>query len=116
MLFSSRPAGFEIDLGDIKKENDIIGRQILFRYAGRPLPVDDYGWYRGKIHSALSASDKGDPENYGCGFWAVFDVKVNAANARLHAAYKTKPRALLAVGADTASRGERWVLLRRAKA
>ena len=35
---------------------------------------------------------------------------------RLHAAYKTKPRALLAVGADTASRGERWVLLRRAKA
>ena len=64
----------------------------------------------------LNATEKKDPKNYGCGFWAVFDVKVNAANARLHAAYKTKPRALLAVGADTASRGERWVLLRRAKA
>ena len=30
--------------------------------------------------------------------------------------YKAKSRALLAVGADTASRGERWVLLRRVKA
>ena len=43
-------------------------------------------------------------------------MKVDANNERLRAAYKAKSRALLAVGADTASRGERWVLLRRAKA
>ena len=78
--------------------------------------MDDYGWYRGKIHSALNAAEKNAPENYGCGFWAVFDVKVDAANERLRAAYKAKPRDLRAVGADTASRGERWVLLRRANA
>ena len=78
--------------------------------------MDDYGWYRGKIHSALSTSDKKRPENYDCGFWAVFDAKVDAANVRVLAAFKAKSRALLAVGTDTETRGRRWVLLRRATA
>ena len=97
----------------IVHENDVIGKDILYKFAGAPLAADDFGWYHGKIQRALKAAEKQDPSNEDCGFYAIFDHKADPANERLRAAWNSRSKLVLAVGTDVASRGERWVLLRR---
>lgn len=73
--------------------------------------------YHGKIQRALKAAEKQDPSNEDCGFYASFDHRDESdpANKRLRAAWNTRSKLVLAVpvGTDVASRGKRWVLLRR---
>ena len=104
---------------DLNHENDVIGKPILFLFAGgEDLHEDDLGWYQAKVQSQLTQADKAKDPN--CTHYAVFDVKDSPRNQVLLDAYKKKGTKLpLAISTSAEWRGvrvapgKRWVLLKK---
>ena len=111
------PRGFEIDNSTFEHENDVIGKPILFLFAGGGrLHDDDLGWYQAKVKSQLTQADKAkDPK---CTHYATFDVQDSPRNQTLLNAYEQRGRKFnLAISTSAESRGDapgkRWVLLKK---
>jgi len=107
------PRGYEIDDSALKHVNDVIGKHIMFLFAGGDLHEDDLGWYLAKVKSQLTQADKAKYPK--CTHYAVFDVKDSPHNQVLLNAHKQKGRKLdnYRISTSAESRGLRWVLLKK---
>ena len=90
---------------------DVIGKWILFKFAGAPLDPADFGWYLGKVTMALTSREK--KKNSECNFYIAFATKDDHKNDAVVRAFKEKTKVTIAAGVDAESRGAsaRWVLL-----
>ena len=108
---ANAPPGFVIEADDLPHENDVIGKWILFKFAGAPLDPADFGWYLGKVTMALTSREK--KKNSECNFYIAFATKDDHKNDAVVRAFKEKTKVTIAAGVDAESRGAsaRWVLL-----
>ena len=110
------PRGYEIDEDGDVSDGSIIGKEIMFKWAGAPLQPEEFGWFRCKVRSRLTVAELKKDENNDCTHWAKFDSNVDSNNADICQYHKSEgkppPRAVtLAVSTSADSRGARWVLL-----
>ena len=111
------PRGYKIDEDGDVLGGTIIGKEIMFKWAGAPLQPSEFGWYRCKVRSKLTAAELKKDENKDCGtHWAKFDSNVDHDNVEICKYFKPEgkppPRAVtLAVSTSVESRGARWVLI-----
>ena len=59
---ATAPEGFRIvtpapEQGTLQEENTLIGKAILRKWSGAPIPASKFGWYRGKVMRRASQAD-----------------------------------------------------------
>ena len=88
---------------------------MVFKFNGGPLGAQDFGWYRSRVKSELTAIELKKRKNAGCGFWVAFaSADTSGSTATAH---KTEGAIAIAFGVDEPTRGSenKWVLSRNAE-